>query len=470
MSVNSSYLVLDQGGQSSRVALFDGAGKLLQLSQRQVASSRPQPGWVEQDPQSLLTSLQQCLAEIELSSNENISAALVTQRSSLLCWDRITGKPLSPILSWQDTRASSDLEQLQLDQSYTRTQTGLFPSAHFGASKIRWCLQHIPSVAEAAAQQRLCIAPLSSFLLFHLLSNRPYKVDATNAQRTMLYNIGNGQWDSELLQQFDIPEQLLPTIENNLCHWGHLPVAGQEVPVALVSGDQSAAFSALAANRDDVVVANIGTGAFIGMPLRTGQKAPPKLLNTLLLSGQQGDQFIAEGTVNGAGSALQNIAEQLGTDASLAFDVNQGVSNQLPLFLNGVGGLAAPFWQPDFRSRFVGDGSAQQKLQAVLESIAFLLYSNFRQIQSLGNSITTLTVGGGLAQSERLCTLLADLCQLPVHRSRLSESTAYGAAWLLAGKPTWQQAEEVFQPDRQNKTIANRYASWITAMQHNIQL
>ncbi|MDM3871118.1 FGGY family carbohydrate kinase [Porticoccus sp. W117] len=453
------YLVLDQGGQSSRAALFSESGELVHLHQQPVSTSTPtntsRTGWVEQSPTEIIQSLRHCLAQINDASAIK-SAALVTQRSSFLCWRKDTGEPLTPVISWQDTRGAQLLGALQLCPDEVRQRTGLFPNAHFGASKIAWCLRQVPAVAEALAQGQLYIAPLSTYILQQLTEEDSFLVDACNAQRTLLYNIAQEAWDTHLLQSFGVPADVLPGIGTGAEAWGHLRVQGHKVPVNLVSGDQNTAFIALGQGGSKTAVINAGTGAFIGVPTSDPQGIPQRLLQTILPDCG----YIAEGTVNGAGRALATMAGQL----ECAMDNIAPLGEGDLLFLNGEGGLAAPYWQADFTSRFIGQGSAQQKLAAVQESIVFLLYRCFLETGALGEGIERLKVAGGLSQSDQFCQSVADLFQKVVIKPDVVEASAAGAAMLLAGNHQWPSAGTFFQPQSDNVPRL-RFDRWQKALE-----
>ncbi|UTW45735.1 hypothetical protein KFE80_02135 [bacterium SCSIO 12696] len=383
----------------------------------------------------------------------------MTQRSSIVCWDRATGEPLTPVISWQDTRGSNILEQVSLSLNDVRHRTGLFANSHFGASKIAWCLRHSTAVQKASREKRLCIGSISSFLLHHLAAERPFSIDPCNAQRTLLYNISGRCWDAGLLDQFGLSVDSLPEVKPHISDWGTLSVASRPIPIRLVSGDQNTAFVALGANHQSTAVVNVGTGAFIGIPVANPADVPDRLLKTVLPgAGQQ--QFIAEGTVNGAGRALNTVAQQLGCD----IEAMRPLQNKELIFLNGEGGLAAPYWQGGFQSRFIGEGDPGHKLMAVRESIGFLLRCCLMEFGQQENQVDCLKVAGGVSRSDTFCQQLADLFQRPVLRPSMSEATAMGAAMLLAESPSWETTEDRFVPN-QDKCLHKRFQHWLDAME-----
>ena len=464
-------LALDQGGSASRALVFDGEGRELASSRVEVADRRPRTGWVEQDPDAVVHSLRQvaeaALLQLDAAQRGRVHACgLSCQRSSLVCWDRQTGVALSPILSWQDTRAAQWLAAQALDTEAIRASTGLYPNAHFGLSKIRWCLDHLDAVKQAAADGRLIIGSLAAFLAFRLLEQRPCLVDPANASRTLLFDLARGDWNRELLARFAIDPRWLPDIARSDAEFGDLvvPLQGmpsQRLPLRLLSGDQSTAAFAYGEPRSEAAYLNVGTGAFV-YRLAQHASAPSRLLRSVI-HWSEAPQYVVEGTVNGAGSALAWLAEQHGiADVAAALDM-QWVDDAPGdcLFLNGIGGLGSPDWRPRFASRFIGEATTEQQLVAVAESIVFLIQRNLSLLQGIGEPCAYVLISGGLSRSDRLCQTLSDLSQLPLRRPAQCEASARGSAFLLAGRPAnWAQLpEQRFEP-RQNPGLLERYRRW----------
>jgi glycerol kinase len=473
-------LSLDQGGSASRALVFDGEGRELASSRVEVADRRPRPGWVEQDPDAVVDSLRQvaeaALMQLDASQRGHVQACgLSCQRSSLVCWDRSSGIALSPILSWQDTRAAEWLAAQALDTEAIRASTGLYPNAHFGLSKIRWCLDHLDEVKHAAADGRLVIGSLAAFLAFRLLEQRPCLVDPANASRTLLFDLARGDWNRELLERFAIDPRWLPDIARSDAEFGDLVVPSisapskdmpsQRLPLRLLSGDQSTAAFAYGEPRAEATYLNVGTGAFV---YRLAQQVPAgsRLLRSVI-HWSEAPQYVVEGTVNGAGSALAWFAEQHGiTDVAAALDA-QWVDDSSgdTLFLNGIGGLGSPDWRARFASRFIGDATMEQQLVAVAESIVFLIQRNLSLLQGIGEPCAYVLISGGLSRSDRFCQVLSDLGRLPVHRPGQCEASARGTAFLLAGRPaSWAPLpERRFEP-QPNPALLARYRRWSDCM------
>lgn len=469
------YLVLDQGSHAGRAQIYDGRGLCVAEASVACVTLRPAPDRAEHDAAALLAGLRQCLDEVARQLGAAVSrivaAALITQRSSCLCWDRISGQALTPVLSWQDRRAQHWLQQFAGRAAWIHARTGLMLSAHYGASKLRWCLDHVASVQAAARTGTLACGPLAAFLLFHLLDEQPCCVDSGNAARTLLWNLRARDWDSELADLFGVPLSALPTCVANHYPFGTLRVGAHAVPLRLCHGDQPAALFADGPPSARQVYINVGTGAFVQWPSQDQPPAVPGMLCSLLCDDGTRQQYALEGTVNGAASALERVTHDLDLDPN---DVTRRLPDWLanssvpPLFLNGVAGLGSPFWRADFASRFVGTGSAAEQLVAVVESIVFLLQSNLLVMAAQLPAAETIIISGGLSQLDGLCQRLATLSRCRVHRPAATEASARGAAWLLAQSPDWMSAQfDEFAPGSPDGLPA-RYAQWCAALDRQL--
>lgn len=471
MNHEALFLTLDQGGSASRALVFDTTGHEIAAARIEMGDRRPQPGWVEQDPEAVVDSLRQvaatALAQLDAKDRAQVLACgLSTQRSSLVAWDRGSGAALSPVLSWQDTRAADWLQAQALDVEALRASTGLTPNAHYGLSKLRWCLDHLDAVRDAAADGRLLIGPLAAFLAFRLLESRPVCVDPANAARTLLFDLARGDWSDELLARFGIERGWLPAIARSDADYGELVLDGYRIPLRLLSGDQSTAAFAQGELRADAAYLNLGTGAFVSRA--SDGSAPGSRLLHSVVHWSEAPQVVVEGTVNGGGSALAAFAQAHGiADVGAALDAawqDDRSAGEL-VYLNGVGGLGSPDWRSDFPSRFVGEGTPQQQLVAVAESIVFLVARNFALLRDLGTPCTHVLASGGLSQSNRFCQTLADLLGLPVHRPAHCEATARGAAFLLAGRPdNWASLPQDEYLPRSAPALHARHRRWQQAM------
>lgn len=465
------YLTLDQGGHASRALVFDGQGRPLARSLRAVGEFHPQPDWVEQDPEELVSSLKGAMrevcAELGAAAADIAAAGLATQRSSIVCWDRVSGAALSPVLSWQDRRAHDWLMRFTPHAEAIHRTTGLMLSAHYGASKLRWCLDHLPAVVEAAADGRLACGPLASFLVFRLTTEHHLAADPANAARTLLYDIRSLDWNDGLLHLFDIPRAALPSCVPTRHAFGHLQLDNRSLPLGIVTGDQSAALFAYGEPHSGNAYLNMGTGAFVQRASGHYPGYQPRLLTGIVLRDTDETLYVLEGTVNGAGAALQWLAEAHGlNDLERDLPTWLAAAGEPPLFLNGISGLGAPYWVADFESRFVGSAPPPQLAVAVAESIVFLLQANLDQFQKLVPPPARIVASGGLTEYDGLCQRLSDLSGLPLYRPLEHEATARGTAWLLAGKPrAWREPDSgVWFQSRANAPLRARYRRWLTEM------
>lgn len=463
-------LALDQGGSSSRALVFDVEGRVVARAQHEVAESRPAEDRVEQDPEELVASLERAITDVahELGTHalRIRTAGLATQRSSALAWERETGRALTPVFSWQDRRAAAWLTQFETRTDEIVRRTGLRLSPHYGASKLRWCLDHVPEVQAARARGTLVLGPLAAFLAQRLAHARVPTVDPANASRTLLWNLATGDWDDELCALFGVPRELLPACVSSVRGFGTVRVGDRGVPLALLIGDQSAAMFAHVALAVDVLQVNVGTGAFVSRFTDGAAPAIDGLLRSAVASSRAKSAEALEGTINGAGSALALVAREHGiVDVGFELDVALRVSGELPLFLNGVSGLAAPFWRSAFRSRFVGRGTPREQLAAVAESITFLVREIVDAMETKVPRAERVLVTGGIARSDEFCQLLADVLTRTVERPTETEATARGIAVCLGVHPAGNTAAwRRFTPGPRTAERGDRFTRWARAL------
>jgi glycerol kinase len=465
------YLAIDQGGHASRASLYEAKGSLIATATVPVHTYHPAPDQVEHDPEEMVASVQTAITDALRSAGSSTIAAagLATQRSSVVCWDKISGAALSPVLSWQDRRTAGWLRQLASQAPEIQHRTGLPLSPHYGAGKLRWCLDHLPAVQDAWRERRLACGPLASFLTYHLTEERTLSADPANASRTLLWNLGSGDWDPVLAGLFGVPIDALPPCVATHHAWGHINIGKQRIPLTIVTGDQSAALFATGEPTSGKVMINLGTGAFLQQSL-SHRPAVSRLLTSLAYQDQMRRIYALEGTVNGAGSALSWVSTQLKLDEK---EITHHLPNWLkemanpPLFLNGVAGLGTPYLTPLFASRFSGNGSEPEKCVAVIESIVFLLQVNLEEMTRNIGPATSLVISGGLSQLDGLCQRLADLSHTPLFRLADREATAQGLMRLLTGTPqadSDKTAGTSFVPQA-NPSLETRYHLWRKALE-----
>ncbi len=464
------YIAIDQGGHATRASAYDATGTLAGAALVTIATQHNALGHVEHDPEEIVASVRTALAELARIAPVSRweSAGFAVQRSSLVCWDATDGHALSPVISWQDTRNAQWLKGIARRSDDVQRLTGLPLSPHYGASKLRWCLDHLPEVRSAAAQSRLHAGPLASYLLHRLLREQPFLADASTAARTLLWSPFERGWSEELLGLFGIPRAILPRatrhfgrvrdarLRRQVCR-GHClqrrPVRrsicrGSARPrrrlrqsrnrrVRAPRDGRCAACASAAHQRDSRRCGALrfrarGFGQRRGRRTRLARTAPGRCRRTV---------------------------------CSRSSPTNRSRTTTAPFFLNGVAGLASPFWRPDFQSSFVGDGTDLQLCRAVLESVAFLLKANLDEIDRHLPPPARLVASGGLAENRLLCRMLACLAEVPADRGSDREATSRGLAFLVAGEPADFAAPPVlrFEPDPDQSLLA-RYLKWLELM------
>ena len=484
-------LALDQGSHASRACLFDESGALRACASVPVATVRRGAAEVEQGADELVQSLRSAAREAVAQARagqpglELVAAGLAVQRSTIVCCSREHGRALSPALSWQDHRNAAWLQTLAPQAARIRELTGLPLSAHYGASKLRWCLDHLPDVARAAVDGRLLAAPLATYLAMHLNAGdagnacdaRAARVDAANASRTLLLDSRQLDWSAELLALFAIDRACLPAHAPTRGAWGTLRLSECVVELCAVTGDQSAVPYSEGAADPATVYVNLGTGAFIQRPLLERPAAPAPLLGSVLY--RDGDEAIysLEGTVNGAGAAVSGFCAQYRCEEQPLWAALESLDARttLPVFVNGIGGLGSPWWRPTMESHFVGVASDARgavsaadvlpHFAAVIESIAFMIAANAELLVQQSGPLQRVLLAGGMSRSQWLCQRLASLLGVPVQVTS-AEASARGVARLAAPAFTaqWASAPTQSWEPQPNPALQARYQRFLDAV------
>lgn len=454
------FLAIDQGGHASRALVYNSNGALVESTYCEIETLEKPGNIVEHDANAFLASVTKVLDELAQKLGKNLthisSAGLACQRSSIVCWNRENGKALSPVISWQDRRTADDLHRYSAHRELIQNKTGLLLNPHYGASKMRWCLENLPAIADAEHQGALVMSPVASYLLFHLLEQHPIVVDPANAGRTLIYDYKTGNWCDELLTVFGIKENTLPTCVNSIHSYGTIALHGHEIDFKLCTGDQSAAVFYSGMPQPDSLYINAGTGAFVQQiqnSLFDDDKSG--LLKSIVFLDENQRLYVREGTVNGAGRALQWYAEKTGCP-----DYTKHLENWLndfdspPLFLNAIAGVGSPFWAT-FDSHFSRECSTEEGFVAIVESILFLLQSNI----NLFSHFQRIYISGGLSNSALFCQHLADLSSVVVCRQKVHEATAKGIFMLLSKTESSPEIEKEFIP-HENGPLNQRFAYW----------
>ncbi len=461
-------LALDQGTTSSRALLFDHAGTVTAVAQREFTQHFPQPGWVEHDPNEIWSTQAGMAAEVltraGVSGADVAGIGITNQRETTIVWDRRTGQPVTNAIVWQDRRTAGFCDQLREagHEDFLRQRTGLVLDAYFSATKIRWILDHVDGAREAAEAGHLAFGTVDSWLVWKMTDGARHITDATNASRTLLCNLRTGAWDDDLLEIFGVPRSMLPEICASSEVYAETAgtVLAHKIPIAGIGGDQQAALFGQVCTEPGMVKNTYGTGCF--MLMNTGDTpvvSQNNLVSTVAwkLNGQL--EYALEGSIFVAGAVVQWLRDGLGIirtsaeveELAARVDDNGGVY-LVPAFT----GLGAPHWDPYARGTIVGltRGSTSAHIaRAALESIAYQTADVLKAMTSdSGLELAELRVDGGATANDLLMQFQADLLGVPVVRPKVTETTALGAAYL-AGLAVgfWDGLDEIaaqWQVDR----------------------
>jgi len=461
------YLIaLDQGTTSSRAIVFTADGMIVASHAEEFPQHYPQPGWVEHDPEDILETQVNALKEaVRLSgvdAGEIAAIGITNQRETTFLWDRKTGQCVGNAIVWQCRRTSRIVEQLIADGhgDMIREKTGLVPDAYFSGTKLKWMLDEY-GVRDRAEKGELCFGTVDSFLCWHLLTGRPHVTDATNAGRTMLFNLHTQDWDDDLLKLLDIPRACLPEVVDSSGLIGYLDPAilGRPIPVTGMAGDQHASLFGQACWKAGDIKNTYGTGCF--MLMNTGDtpvKSQNGLLTTMAWRIGGKPTYALEGSVFMGGATIQWLRDEMKliTRASESEGIAQSVENTGGVYLvPAFTGLGAPWWDMYSRGTLVGmtrgTGRAQI-VRAALEAIAYQSEDLMRaMIQDIGRKPERLQVDGGASANAFLMQFQADISDVEVVRPRVLETTAMGAALLAGlGCGLYRNTEEmaaIWQPD-----------------------
>ncbi len=491
--MNRYILAFDQGTTSSRAIVFDALGNRLGMGQEEFRQHFPRDGWVEHEPedlwQSSLGSAREALRQAGIDASELASIGITNQRETTLLWHRSTGVPIHRAIVWQDRRTSALCQQIgeQLEargqSGLIQEKTGLLLDAYFSASKIRWLLDHVPGAREQAQRGELAFGTVDTFLLWRLTGGRSHRTDASNASRTLLFNIHEQRWDDELLALFDIPASLLPEVLDSAADFGTTApdVLGAAVPIGGIAGDQQAAAFGQCCFAPGMAKSTYGTGCFL--LLNTGDKAlvsKNRLLSTVAwrLNGQvtyalEGSIFMAGATMQWLRDGLHLFKDAADTEAL----ARQASADSSIMFVPAFTGLGAPYWDADARGAIFGlnrDTGIQELVSAALLSVCYQTRDLQEAMAADGVRPQTLRVDGGMARNDYVLQNLADLLGCRVDRPVITETTALGVAWLAGLQcGIHQSLEDIAQHWQLQRSFAaqkdeawrdQRYAMWQDAV------
>jgi glycerol kinase len=445
--MNDHIIAIDQGTTSSRAIVFDRTLRMLATSQQEFEQHFPDSGWVEHEPEDIwkttVATVRLALDGAGLSSKDIAAIGITNQRETALIWDRETGKPIHRAIVWQDRRTAAQCEELRaqgLEPTFSE-KTGLLLDPYFSGTKIAWLLDKVPGARARAEAGKLAFGTVDAFLLWRLTGGRVHTTDATNASRTLLYNIRDNAWDDELLDILDIPASLLPDVKDCADDFGETTpeLFGSAIPIRGVAGDQQAALIGQACFERGMIKSTYGTGCFA--VLNTGDelvRSQNKLVSTIGYRLRGKTTYALEGSIFVAGAAVQWLRDGLGIidgapqSGAMA---DQADPNQHVYLVPAFVGLGAPHWDPQARGAIFGitRGTGPREIaRAALESVCYQTLDLLEAMEAdySGSSEAALRVDGGMVASDWTMQRLADILDRPVNRPEVLETTALGAAWL----------------------------------------
>ena len=477
-------MALDAGTTSCRAILFDAQQNIVGLAQREFTQHYPRPGWVEHDPMEIYSCqygvMTEVLARAGVDAADIAGIGITNQRETTVVWDRKTGRPIFNAIVWQCRRTAPLVERLvkTLPAEVIRQKTGLLPDAYYSATKLRWILDHVEGAQQRAEAGELCFGTVDSWLIYKLTGGKVHVTDATNAARTMLYNIHTLEWDKDILETLHIPAAVLPAVKSSSEVYGTVNLGGVEVPIAGAAGDQQAALFGQTCFAPGDVKNTYGTGCF--MLMNTGETAHASkngLVTTIAVQLNGRTEYALEGSVFVGGAVIQWLRDELGliresadSEYFAAKVPDCGGVYVVPAFT----GLGAPYWDMYARGAIFGltrGAGRNHIIRAALESIAYQSTDVLKAMQAdTGLEIKELKVDGGASANNLLMQFQADIARVTVRRPMIRETTALGAAYL-AGLATgvWQDREQIkaqwtldklYQPEMSADKARDLYKGW----------
>ncbi len=491
MSTPGYILALDQGTTGTTAMLVDSTGMPLWTVNREIRQIYPRPGWVEHDPvelfESCLHTVEELLEMAEAHPRSILALGIANQRETIILWDRRTGEPLHNAIVWQCRRTAPLCDELKSRglEDWVREKTGLPIDPYFSATKLRWLLDNVPDAQARAERGELAFGTVDSWLMWNFTNKLVHATDTTNACRTMLFNINTLEWDSELLELFDIPRSLLPEVRSASEIYGYVAgdlSAGQPIPIAGVAGDQQASTFGQACFDAGDTKNTYGTGCFF--VTNTGSRRIDSSSGLIAMVGcTLGGEttYALEGAIFSAGATVQWLRDELGIISSSAESESVAAEvedNGGVYFVPAFSGLGTPYWDMYARGVIVGltRGSNRAHItRAALESIAYQTRDLMDAVtQDADMALDSIRVDGGATNNELLMNFQADILGIPVHRSAVKDSTALGAAWLAGlGVGFWDSTEHLsrlwsadraFEPSMGDADRGHLYGRWKEAV------
>lgn len=479
--MKEKIISIDQGTSSTRSVLYDGKGRLLDSAQEEFDQYFPKEGWVEHNPdqiwESVLSTLQTLVKKNGIESSEIASIGITNQRETTVVWHKKTGRPIGNAIVWQDRRTSQFCEELVKYENIIHQKTGLTIDPYFSATKVNWLLNNIAGAKELAKKGELLFGTIDTYLIWKLTEGKSHVTDVTNASRTMLFNIVEQEWDQDLLDIFEVPNNMLPEVHENVSDFGITNALGGEISIGGVAGDQQAALIGQCCFGAGDVKSTYGTGCF--MIVNTGENvlySQNKLLSTIGYKIYGKTTYALEGSIFVAGSAIQWLRDGLNffEDSSETELLSEQASeDSRVLVIPALTGLGAPYWDAEARGAIFGltrDTSKEDIIKGTLESIAFQSKDLVEAMRKDNAVFKQLMIDGGMVANNWFCQKLANTLKVEVTRPKIIETTSLGAAFLAGLKA---DLFEDFNSLKNSKLLdkkflpqagENRYPEWKEAV------
>ncbi|PRD43392.1 glycerol kinase [Phyllobacterium phragmitis] len=489
-------LAIDQGTTSSRAIVFDGDRRVVGLGQQEFPQIYPRSGWVEHDPEdiwrSVVATCGEAIRNAHIEAGQVGALGITNQRETVVVWEKATGKPVHNAIVWQDRRTANLCRRLKKQglEKMVTGKTGLLLDPYFSGTKLSWLLSNVPGARARARKGELLFGTIDSFLIWRLTGGRNHVTDATNAARTLLFNIAENRWDEELLELFDIPEAMLPEVKDCAADFGSTDaeILGAAIPILGVAGDQHAAVIGQACFEPGMIKSTYGTGCFA--LINTGSemvRSKNRLLTTIAYRLDGRTIYALEGSIFIAGAAVQWLRDGLkiiGTAAESGKLADSADPSQDIYMVPAFVGLGAPHWDADARGAIYGltrNSGPAEFSRAALESVAYQtrdLLEAMKKDWKASDRKTVLRADGGMVASDWTMQRLADILDAPVDRPVILETTALGAAWLAGSKAgIWPKQAEFskswaletrFLPKMDDKTRKAKIAGWKNAVRRTL--
>ncbi|WP_111562944.1 glycerol kinase GlpK [Rhizobium sp.] len=489
-------LAIDQGTTSTRAIVFDGEMKIAGAGQKEFKQIYPQSGWVEHDPEeiwdSVVSTIKMAIREAKISAKDIAALGITNQRETVVVWERESGKPIHNAIVWQDRRTASYCDKLKkqdLEKTFTR-KTGLLLDPYFSGTKLSWMLANVKGARARAAKGELCFGTIDTFLIWRLTGGKSFVTDATNASRTLMYNIASNEWDKDLLEILRVPSAMLPEVKDCAADFGVTEphIFGAAIPILGVAGDQHAATIGQACFEPGMMKSTYGTGCFA--VLNTGAdmvRSKNRLLTTIAYRLDGETTYALEGSIFIAGAAVQWLRDGLGIidSASKTGELADAADPSQEVYLvPAFTGLGAPHWDANARGAIFGltrNSGPKEFARAALEAVCYQsrdLLDAMHKDWKGGVDETVLRVDGGMVASDWTMQRLADILDAPVDRPVILETTALGAAWLAGSRAgvwpdkaafarNWKRNNR-FEPDMDEKTRAAKLKGWRSAVKRTL--